>query len=302
MRRMLIAGLLCCAAALPAQSIKLTPPVLSPGSPVLIELSATDAAAIDGTLLDQPVEFFRAADDHWYALAGIDVEAPVEAVKLALKIHQANGKTREIVREIPLVPAHYRTSTISVAPKFVAPPPEAEQEIAAEQELKKKLFDEANSRRIVQPLWSGDFRLPVKAQPTDSFGTRRVVKSNTGKSQQIETVHKGMDFRAASGTPVHAANSGTVLLARHLYFEGNCVIIDHGFGLYTLYMHFSRINVKPGERVSTGQLLGLSGATGRVTGPHLHWAVRYQNVYLDPGKLMKLQLPSHAPSADSNIH
>ena len=104
------------------------------------------------------------------------------------------------------------------------------------------------------------------------------------------SVHKGMDFRASSGTPVHAANSGVVVLARPLYYEGNCVVIDHGLGLYTISMHLSRIDVKEGQRVAAGEKVGLSGATGRVTGPHLHWAVRWHDAYLDPAKLLRLDL------------
>jgi murein DD-endopeptidase MepM/ murein hydrolase activator NlpD len=101
-----------------------------------------------------------------------------------------------------------------------------------------------------------------------------------------------MDYRAAMGTPVRAGNSGVVVLARPLYYEGNCVIIDHGLGLFTLSMHFSHIDVKEGQRVVAGDKLGLSGATGRVTGPHLHWAVRWQGAYLDPAKLLHLDLSS----------
>jgi murein DD-endopeptidase MepM/ murein hydrolase activator NlpD len=92
------------------------------------------------------------------------------------------------------------------------------------------------------------------------------------------------------GTPVHAANSGIVVLARKLYYEGNCVVIDHGLGLFTVSMHFSRVDVHEGQYVAQGDLLGLSGATGRVTGPHLHWAVRWQGAYLDPAKLLRLDL------------
>src|SRR5665213_2046218 len=92
------------------------------------------------------------------------------------------------------------------------------------------------------------------------------------------------------GTPVRAGNSGTVVLAHRLYFEGNCVIIDHGMGLYTVSMHLSRIDVRLGQYVETGQRVGLSGSTGRVTGPHLHWAVRWEGAYLDPAKLLKLDL------------
>jgi murein DD-endopeptidase MepM/ murein hydrolase activator NlpD len=92
------------------------------------------------------------------------------------------------------------------------------------------------------------------------------------------------------GTPVRAGNSGVVVLAQLLYYEGNCVIIDHGLGLWTLSMHLSRIDVKEGQHVAAGERLGLSGATGRVTGPHLHWAVRWQGAYLDPAKLLRLNL------------
>jgi len=133
-------------------------------------------------------------------------------------------------------------------------------------------------------LWSGNFRAPVTAAPTDSFGTRRMFNGT------LASVHKGMDFRAAMGTPVRAGNSGVVVLARPLYFEGNCVVIDHGLGLYTISMHLSRIDVKEGQHVSLGERIGLSGATGRVTGPHLHWAVRWQDAYLDPAKLLKMNL------------
>jgi len=89
---------------------------------------------------------------------------------------------------------------------------------------------------------------------------------------------------------VRASNSGVIVLAQHLYYEGNCVIIDHGLGLFTLSMHFSRIDVHEGQHVKTGDRIGLSGATGRVTGPHLHWAVRWQGAYLDPVKLLKMNL------------
>jgi murein DD-endopeptidase MepM/ murein hydrolase activator NlpD len=211
--------------------------------------------------------------------------------------HLSDGTTHELTRKISLTPAHYRTKTISVAPKFVKPPAEDEKEIAEEQALKKRLFADANeaaneaASKTSAPIWQGSFRVPVKSQPTDSFGTRRVVTSSTDKTEKIETVHKGMDFRAPVGTQVRAANSGTVLLAQHLYYEGNCVILDHGLGLYTLYMHFSRIDVKPGQKIAMGEQLGLSGATGRVTGPHLHWAVRFENASLDPAKLLKLVLP-----------
>jgi murein DD-endopeptidase MepM/ murein hydrolase activator NlpD len=167
-----------------------------------------------------------------------------------------------------------------VAPQFVAPGPEELQRIKAESELKAKVF----AASAPEPLWSGDFRAPVTAPPTDSFGTRRVFNGT------LASVHKGMDFRSAVGTPVRAGNSGLVVLAAPLYYEGNCVVIDHGLGLFTISMHLSRIDVHEGQRVATGERIGLSGATGRVTGPHLHWAVRWQDAYLDPAKVLRLNL------------
>jgi murein DD-endopeptidase MepM/ murein hydrolase activator NlpD len=100
-----------------------------------------------------------------------------------------------------------------------------------------------------------------------------------------------LDYGVPSGTPVHAANRGTVILARPLYFEGSCVVIDHGRGLFSLYLHLSDFKVKEGDQVETGQLIGLSGGSGRATGPHLHLAIRWQGVYLDPALLLELKLP-----------
>jgi len=103
-------------------------------------------------------------------------------------------------------------------------------------------------------------------------------------------VHRGVDFRAPEGTPVHASNAGEVVLARELYYEGNCVVIDHGLGFMTLYMHLSKFEVTEGDHVGKDQTIALSGGTGRVTGPHLHMAVRWNGEYLDPLKLLALKL------------
>ena len=193
---------------------------------------------------------------------------------------ETGGEDRDLSQTIEIHPAHYRTGALTVPPKFVEPGPEEQKEIAADAEIKAKVF----ASSAAEPLWHGSFRAPVPAKPTDSFGTRRMFNG------KLASIHKGMDFRAAEGTVVRASNSGVVVLARPLYYEGNCVIIDHGLGLYTLSMHFSRIDVHEGQRVVAGDKLGLSGATGRVTGPHLHWAVRWEGAYLDPGKLLRLNL------------
>jgi murein DD-endopeptidase MepM/ murein hydrolase activator NlpD len=261
-------------------AVTLTPALVEAGSPELLHFESSRDARPDADWLGRKVLFFPAHGGHdWFALAGVDVEAATGPSVLRVVI--GSGKDSiDLSRTVEIHPAHYRTGALTVPPKFVEPGPEALKQIEADSKLKAKVF----AASAPEPLWSGNFRAPVVAPPTDSFGTRRIFNG------KLASIHKGMDFRAATGTPVRAGNSGVVVLARPLYYEGNCVIVDHGLGLWTISMHLSRIDVKEGQHLATGELLGLSGATGRVTGPHLHWAVRWQDAYLDPAKLLKLDL------------
>jgi murein DD-endopeptidase MepM/ murein hydrolase activator NlpD len=264
-----------------SSSVTLTPALVEAGSPELIRVQAPANATLEGEWMGRKLQFFHGSADHaWFALAGVDVEAEVGPSTLRVTVRPSGGDVRDLTRTVEIHAAHYRTGSLTVAPKFVEPGPEALKQIEAESQLKAKVF----AASAAQPLWASSFRAPVTAAPTDSFGTRRMFNG------KLASVHKGMDFRAAMGTPVRASNSGVVALARPLYYEGNCVVIDHGLGLFTLSMHFSRIDVHEGQRVVAGEQLGLSGATGRVTGPHLHWAVRWQDAYVDPGKLLRLDL------------
>ena len=265
-------------AAAQQATVTLTPAAVYAGAPELIRVHAPLARSVEGEWLGHRIGFFE-KDGDWFALAGTDVEGPLGPSTLRISVLSGSAR-QELTKSVAVLQAHYRTGTLSVAPKFVEPPAEELARIKAESALKAKVFAESASR----PLWHGDFHAPVAAEATDSFGTRRMFNG------KLASVHKGADFHAATGTPVHAANDGTVVIARPLYFEGNCVVIDHGLGLYTLYMHFSRIDVREGQAVRTGEMLGLSGATGRVTGPHLHWAVRWQEAYLDPVKLLRMDL------------
>ncbi|MGA2906721.1 MAG: M23 family metallopeptidase [Terracidiphilus sp.] len=288
------AFLLVLAAAISPQSgraqtgvqVSITPSAVVAGSPELIRVNlpavaTSEGGRPEGTWLGQELQLFRGSDGReWYALAGVDVQAQVGSSNLQISTRTAAGATIDLSRTVEILPAHYRTSALTVAPKFVEPGPEEMTRIKAERALKNKVF----ATSATAPLWSGDFRAPVHAAPTDSFGTRRIFNG------KLASIHQGMDFRAATGTPVRAGNSGVVVLAQALYYEGNCVVIDHGLGLFTISMHLSRIDVHEGDHVTVGQLVGLSGATGRVTGPHLHWAVRWRNAYLDPAKMLRMDL------------
>ena len=191
-----------------------------------------------------------------------------------------DGKPLHATIQISVGAAKYRTGTLTVAPNFVEPDAATQKEIAADKEIKDRIF----AHSADSPEWSGDFAKPVNAPATDSFGTRRTFNG------KLASIHRGMDFRAPSGTPVAAANSGTVVLAQKLFYEGNCVVIDHGLGFTTIYMHLSRIDVAAGQQVRKGEHLGLSGATGRVTGPHLHFAARWQGRLSRSRRLFRLNL------------
>jgi hypothetical protein len=266
-------------------SIAISPRRLSNGSPFLLTVKlARRASSVQGSWTGRPVLFFReesdAGHETWHALAGVDVETSPGTYPLEVEAITGDGRVLKTSMPIVVAAAKYRSGTLSVPENFVAPDAATQREIAADKELKDRVF----AKSAPEPEWSGNFARPVKAASTDSFGTRRTFNG------KLASIHKGMDFRAPSGTSIAAANSGRVVLARKLFYEGNCVVIDHGQGFLTIYMHLSRFDVAEGARVGKGQRLGLSGATGRVTGPHLHFAARWQGAYVDPAGLFALPL------------
>jgi len=131
-------------------------------------------------------------------------------------------------------------------------------------------------------FWDGPFLCPAKGEITGSFGVRRIING------QKRSPHTGIDLDAEEGTPVMASNSGMVALADELFFSGKSVILDHGWGIYSMYFHLSGILAQKGNRVTRGDLLGRVGSTGRSTGPHLHWAIKIDGARVDPLSLLDL--------------
>jgi murein DD-endopeptidase MepM/ murein hydrolase activator NlpD len=260
------------------------------GGPVLFQVKPGQPLEfLTGTWLGHQVSFSYNASAHtWFALAGISLETAPGTYTLELSGEAAakKGSTNKIsfTRSFSVARGKYPkiAAKLSVEGKFTEPTPEQQKEIAEGVEVKKDYL----SRVTPEREWSGDFIAPAEASISDVFGSVRIFNGKTSSP------HLGLDFRVPTGTPVKAMNDGTVLLARPIYFEGNFVVIDHGQGLLTLYLHLSEFKAKEGEAVKRGQIVGLSGGTGRATGPHLHAAVRWQGTYLDPAQLIKLPLPS----------
>ncbi len=131
-------------------------------------------------------------------------------------------------------------------------------------------------------LWEGPFIRPVEGEISTPFGIRRIING------QPRSSHKGVDLRAPEGTPVLASNSGIVALVDELFFSGKSVVLDHGWGMFSWYFHLSKPLVAEGDRVDRGEVLGLTGSTGRATGPHLDWGVRVNGARVDPLSLINL--------------
>lgn len=253
------------------------------GSPILFQISApATVQSLSGTWLGHQVYFsFDAKNKIWYGLAGISLETTPGQYSLGLTGTSSKATQLTYEQKLAVGKAKYPSVAVKVAKKFTEPDPEQLKEINQDKTIKEDAFKHFDPDR----LWAGDFRPPVNASISDVFGTGRTFNG------KVQSRHQGLDYAVPSGTPVAAVNRGTVLLARPLYFEGNCVVIDHGQGLLSLYMHMSEFKVKEGEQVARGQELGLSGGTGRATGPHLHIAVRWQGTYLNPATLLTLKIP-----------
>jgi murein DD-endopeptidase MepM/ murein hydrolase activator NlpD len=259
------------------------PEAIGAGSPCLFRVKSRRALrSLSGEWQGRSVIFnFDDRDNTWYGFAGVGIDAAGAGGQLKLTATTAGGAQFSYVYPVRIKRVKYRTVTLHVPPQYTEPDAETLARIVKEQELKKEIFAQVNPSR----LWSGNFEAPVGGRETGEFGVHRTF------NRKVQSIHQGMDFRAEVGTPVEAMNSGVVIVAREMFYEGGFVVIDHGQGLSTLYMHLSEIKVREGDSVAKRQIIGLSGETGRATAPHLHVGVRWQGIYLDPAVLLTIPLP-----------
>jgi murein DD-endopeptidase MepM/ murein hydrolase activator NlpD len=264
-------------------TIRRQPDQLVNGAPVIFEVTPpVRLTALSARWLEHEVLFsYNATAKAWFGIAGVSLETRPGTYTLELKGTTSRSAQITFSKNIAVQAAKYPSIAVTVAKRFTEPSKEQLERIHQDKTVKQDVFQHTDPDRE----WSGKFRPPVDVPVSDVFGTRRTFNG------KVQSMHQGLDYAAPTGTPVSAVNSGTVLLAGPLYFEGNCVVLDHGQGLLTLYLHLSEVKVKQGERIARGQQIGLSGGTGRATGPHLHLAVRWQGVYLNPATLLTLKLP-----------
>lgn len=209
-------------------------------------------------------------------LVGIPISSTPQKAVIELEWTDSGG--RQQITRIPLqiIEGNYKKEALKVAPKHVSPSPKNLQRIKAEKKEIRRIYTSSSDIR----LWYGNFIKPVTSNTTSVFGTQRLFNG------ELQSYHRGTDLRAKTGTPIYVSNSGIVRLAKNLFYSGNIVIVDHGKGIFTNYAHLSKIKVRVGQHVARGDQIGLSGATGRVSGPHLHWGVKINGSYVDPLQFM----------------
>lgn len=222
---------------------------------------------------------FTLRGERWLATVGVDLDSRPGDHAVDVTFSYEDGRTRVVREPVEVRAEQYPTTELQVEERFVELSPEDQARADREAAETSAIYDTFTPQRY----WSEAFAVPVRgAQDGRNFGHRRVFNG------QPRAPHSGADLRASTGTPIYAANSGRVVLAKNLFFSGNAVYIDHGHGLYTTYLHLSEIAVAVGQVVERGERLGLAGATGRVTGPHLHWGVRLLDARVDPFSLIRI--------------
>jgi murein DD-endopeptidase MepM/ murein hydrolase activator NlpD len=266
------------------------PNELKQGSPVLISVELSGPARdVSGTWLGKRIRFSHSDKPRvWMALAGADVDQKPGSYEFRVRA-MIRGRPAQLAKTIEIQEVQFGTGEVTVAQDFVTPTPDEQRQIARDERRKKYALGRLSPR----PLWNGNFVRPVEADSTPSFGETRLM------NEEKESRHLGTDFPAKEGTPVFASNGGVVVLAAPLFYEGNCIIIDHGNRLFTVYMHLEKFRVRSGQRVRKHAEIGLSGRTGRVTGPHLHFEVVWNQGHLDPVELLGLTLPDQQHGSPS---
>lgn len=250
----------------PARAAELPRESRVPGGIAFVEIPGGDTAPV------ATVEGYRTAvikrDDRWVAVVGIPLAA--EVGERVVKVQTTAGSVDVPFR---ITDKRYRTQHLKIKnQRQVTPAPEDLKRI--EQESARS--DAALRKFTTTATPALELITPVKGLRSDSYGSRRYFNG------QPRNPHSGMDIAAAKGTPIHAPAAGTVVEAGNFFFNGNTLFIDHGYGLVTMYCHLDSLEVKVGDRLAGGDVIGTVGATGRVTGPHLHWGVALNRAMVDP--------------------
>jgi murein DD-endopeptidase MepM/ murein hydrolase activator NlpD len=247
-------------------------PEVAAGSLLVVEVATEQHGPSPGVVWQGQEFVGHPVGDRWHVLLPVALDLTPAAYELVVR-----WGAEELLSEVCVVAGSYGESRLRIDPKFSKAPP-------ARVDEERAVIDAALARRTAERRWSESFELPADGRITSPFGVRRTF------NDEVKSRHRGVDIDGTTGAVVRAANDGVVVLVTSdFYFVGNAVFLDHGDGLMTVYFHLSRVDVEEGERVERGASLGGIGSSGRSTGPHLHFGVRIDGIYIDPQALFAYQ-------------
>jgi murein DD-endopeptidase MepM/ murein hydrolase activator NlpD len=257
-----------------------------PGEVLVIDVQVPDGVtAVTATLGDRGIPMWRLSPRGWRGLAGIDVEQPPGPLPLSVTATAKQGAPLARTVTLDVQPAVFAERHLTVPPRFVEPPESERPRIEREAVRLRAIYDTVSTARP-----PGLFVPPVPHAQSSPFGSRSVFNG------QPRDRHAGLDFASPAGAVIRAPAAGRVALVAPLYFTGNTVVLDHGYGVHSILAHLQRTSVRAGQVVAQGARLGTVGATGRATAPHLHWSVRLGSARVDPASVLDVLA---APPASS---
>ena len=266
--------LLCTPAFVFAFHVIVTPETVSPGDLFLIQTQAAADKSVSAEFMGKTIKLHRTKNNRFLAFMPVDVNTTPGNYKLFV-----NAGKDIFPSSVTVQSKEFKTIHLTLPEGKVTLSPENQKRATDEAELLNNIWRLNNNKK-----WNGPFSKPLSTETSTEFGVKRIM------NKKKTSVHRGMDFRGKEGTPVKSLNAGTVALNKDLFYGGNTLIVDHGMGLYSVYMHLSEFKAAKGDKVAKGQTVGLVGMSGRATGPHLHLSVKLNGVSVNPESLFNLEL------------
>ena len=258
-----------------ALEVRVSPEEVFPGDAFIIQVTDMKIMKMSPVSFMGKKFYFSHYAEHCFIAVGV---VEMKTLPGVYPVNLEVGKKRES-KDIVIKPIRFPTMELTLPDNEVFLSTENLKRVKKEERRLRSIFREVNRR-----LWEGDFILPLENEISNPYGTKRIF------NEKRISLHRGMDIRGEEGEEVMASNHGRVVLVEELFFGGNTVILDHGQGLYTLYMHLSKSNVRLGEMVLKGRIIGFVGSSGRSSGPHLHFGVKIMDTNVNPLSLVELDI------------
>jgi len=258
--------------------IKISPDVVKQGEACRVRASGLAIfTSLSGEFQGIKIPLTQSGGKTYEGLVGIDLDTMPGGYPIKVSGEDKSGKMHSGVHRLTVKRNDFKTQKLTLPARLVDLDAKTLARVDQEEKRLKALFLEFRDER----LWNGAFLRPVQGEVTTAFGLRRVI------NRQAKSPHSGVDLDADGGTPVRAANSGVAVLVDELFFSGKSVILDHGWGIYSMYFHLAQARIQEGDKIAKGDILGFVGSTGRSTGPHLHWGIRIRDARIDPFSLIR---------------